>query len=315
MANYDADSPTSKRISKAVRVAILSPSVLLFISAVRLLIIANYDPTTADAIASSTGVVGTLLGTLIPIVPAFLPLLTMVMMIFRKPVLLAFAVLGTVLVSPAYATPKEAWLETINQFSIVINAIKTSNPGLKRHLLALSWQHDRTSLIVGIVVVTLIAFDNYNKLLIRSYRNLWSDSALSRSEKIFYSALTTLGKLVAAAVFGVLFSTFFFFVTTIYHVPDSVKGMSAVASQPWMPSEEVVLKSGTKTFVGYTLNAGDIWFVFLQEKDRTLYYFPEDEVVSRTLCQLPGEQRANRSPLIKLINIPAPKVPSCPKES
>jgi hypothetical protein len=315
MASSDTDSPTSKRISKAVRVAILSPSVLLFISAVRLLIIANYDPTTADAIASSTGVVGTLLGTLIPIVPALLPLLAIVMIIFRKPILLAFAVIGTVLVSPAYATLNEAWLETINQFSAAINAMKASNPGLKKHLLALSWHQDRTSLIVGIVIVTLIALDNYNKLLVSSYRNLWSDSEFSRFDKIFFSVVTTLVKLVAAAVSGVLFSAFFFFVTTIYHVPDSVKGMSAVASQPWMPSEEVALKSGTKTFVGYTLNAGDIWFVFLQEKDRTLYYFPEDEVVRRTLCQLPGEQRANRSPLIKLINIPAPKVPSCPKGS
>lgn len=315
MASYETDSPTSKRISKAVRVAVLSPSVLLFISAVRLLIIANYDPTTADAIASSTGVVDTLLGTLIPIVPALLPLLAMVMIIFRRPILLTFAVIGTVLVSPAYATPKEAWRETISQFSAVINALKASNPGLKRHLLALSWHHDRTSLAVGIVFVALIALDNYDKLLISSYRNIWSDSGVSLSEKIFFSAVTTLIKLIAAAVFGVLFSAFFFFVTTIYHVPDSVKGMSAVASQPWMPSEEVALKSSTKTFVGYTLNAGDTWFVFLQEEDRTLYYFPEDEVASRTLCRLPGEQRANRSPLIKLINIPVPKVPPCPKGS
>jgi hypothetical protein len=314
MARADADSPTSKRVSNAIRVAILSPSVLLFISAVRLLIIANYDPTTASAIASSTGVVGTLLGTLIPIVPALLPLLAMVMMIFRRPILLAFAVIGTVLVSPAYATPKEAWLETINQFATVMHAIKTGDPRLERHVLTLGWQQDRTSLIIGIAVVAVIAIDNYKKLLISRYRNLWSDPDLSRSEKIFFSGTTTLGKLVAAVVFGVFFGAFFFFTTTIYHVPYNVTEMSVVASQPWMPSEEVAVKSG-KTFVGYTLNAGDNWYVFLQEKDRTIYYFPEDEVVSRTLCQLSGEHGANRSPLVKLINIRAPKVPQCSKGS
>lgn len=108
MASVKKDTPPSRHISNAVRIAILSPSVLVSISAVRLLIIANYDPTTASSIASSIGVVGTLLGTLISIVPALLPLLVLAFIVLRKPLLLLFAAIGTALVSPAYATLKEA---------------------------------------------------------------------------------------------------------------------------------------------------------------------------------------------------------------
>ena len=112
MASVKTGTPTSRRISNAVRIAVLSPSVLVFISAVRLLIIANYDPTTASSIASSIGVVGTLLGTLIPIVPALLPVLVLAFIALRKPLLLLFAGFGTALVSPAYTTLKVAWLAT-----------------------------------------------------------------------------------------------------------------------------------------------------------------------------------------------------------
>jgi len=54
---------------------ILSPAGLLLISAGRLLIVANFNTTTAVTIASSGGFVNTLLGTVIPLVPGlcFLP--------------------------------------------------------------------------------------------------------------------------------------------------------------------------------------------------------------------------------------------------
>lgn len=310
MARADAGSPTSKRVSNAVRVAILSPSVLLFISAVRLLIIANYDPTTASAIASSIGVVGTLLGTLIPIVPALLPFLALSLVILRKPLLLLFAAIGTALVSPAYATPREAWLATMDQFTSLAHALSSHNSGLERRTFALSWVHGRTSLIFGAIAVVVIAIDKREKLL-RWYR--YDDSHLNYDlpEKISKGGVTALAMLVCAAVLDISFGAIFFFTATIYHLPYSANGISVIVRQPWLPAEKVALKSG-ETVVGYTLNAGDIWYVFLQESNRTIKYFHEDEVVSRTLCQLPGDQRPNRPPLIKLINAPAPIVPRCP---
>jgi hypothetical protein len=49
---------------------------LILVVSVRLLVIANYEPTTALAIAQSSGAVSTLLGTLIPLLPSLLPWLS-----------------------------------------------------------------------------------------------------------------------------------------------------------------------------------------------------------------------------------------------
>jgi hypothetical protein len=310
MASVKTGTPTSRRISNAVRIAVLSPSVLVFISAVRLLIIANYDPTTASSIASSIGVVGTLLGTLIPIVPALLPVLVLAFIALRKPLLLLFAGFGTALVSPAYTTLKVAWLATVEQFTTVINALSASNSKLARHALHISWLHDRTSLIVGAMAVAVLVIDYHEKIL-RSYR---SDPTFSVSVTVFLYIVHTVILLIAVFVIDIAFGAIFFFTTTIYHIPSNLNKISAIASQPWLPSENVTLKSGS-SFVGYTLNAGDVWQVFLQERDRTIEYFHSEDVVSRTLCQLPETQRVSRAPLIKLINAPVPIVPPCPDES
>jgi hypothetical protein len=59
--------------SRRVKALLLSPIVVLFASAAGLLIISNYDTTTATTLAASSGVVGTLLGTIVPLLPLFLP--------------------------------------------------------------------------------------------------------------------------------------------------------------------------------------------------------------------------------------------------
>src|SRR4051794_1668012 len=70
-----------------------SPLVLLFATGTRLLVISNYDTTTASTIASENGAVGTLLGTLIPLLPAFLPVVGLVLLMNRN--FLAAALIST----------------------------------------------------------------------------------------------------------------------------------------------------------------------------------------------------------------------------
>jgi hypothetical protein len=304
-------SPTSTRVSRAVRIAILSPGVLIFISAVRLLIIANYDPTTASAIASSTGVVSTLLGTLIPIVPSLLPLLVLIFAVFRRWLLLLFAAIGAALASPAYATLKEAWLATRNQFTAVGHTLSIKNANLRGRLLEQSWVHDRGYILFGALAVVAIVIDNRQRLL-AFYPTKKSRPRYNLFDKIFIGSGITVILLLCAVLVCIFYAAAFFFVTTIYHVPTTTDKISPVASQPWLPSEKDTLKSG-KTIVGYTLSATDVWYVFLQERNRTIDYFHPDEIVKRELCQLPESQRINQPPLIKLINAPAPTVPSCLK--
>jgi hypothetical protein len=80
---------------------LLSPLGLLLISATRLLIVSDDRPVTATAIASSGGYVNTLLGTLIPLVPIFIPYVALILLFFRRFLLSALAFMAAAFISPA----------------------------------------------------------------------------------------------------------------------------------------------------------------------------------------------------------------------
>lgn len=91
---------------------LLSPIGLVVISVTRLLIVADYNVTTATAIASSGGYVNTLLGTVIPLVPVILPYLVIVLLILRRFILSALTFVATLLISPTRLAP----LMALNSF-------------------------------------------------------------------------------------------------------------------------------------------------------------------------------------------------------
>lgn len=89
-----------ERIGKSATIALLlSPVGLLLISATRLLIISDYNPTTAIAIASSQGYLNTLLGTIIPLVPIFMPYLALLLLFSGRVIAGLLALLATALIS------------------------------------------------------------------------------------------------------------------------------------------------------------------------------------------------------------------------
>lgn len=89
------------RLSRSATIALLlSPVGLLLISVSRLLIISDYNPVTASAIASSGGYIDTVLGTIIPIVPILLPYLALLLLFFGRVILGTLTVLMVALVSP-----------------------------------------------------------------------------------------------------------------------------------------------------------------------------------------------------------------------
>jgi hypothetical protein len=90
-----------QRLSRSATIALLlSPVGLLIISVTRLLIVSNYNPATALAIASSGGYADTLLGTVIPLIPIIMPYLTLVFLFFNRVILAILAFVATVFVSP-----------------------------------------------------------------------------------------------------------------------------------------------------------------------------------------------------------------------
>lgn len=79
---------------------LLSPVGILLISAGRLLIISNYNSTTATTVASSGGYVNTLLGSVIPLVPLFIPYVALLLLLFRQFMLGAIALVFTAFIAP-----------------------------------------------------------------------------------------------------------------------------------------------------------------------------------------------------------------------
>jgi hypothetical protein len=89
------------RLSRSATIALLlSPAGLLLISATRLLIISDYNPTTASAIVSSSGYVNTLLGTIMPLIPIIMPYLALILLFFNRVIIGILALLATAFISP-----------------------------------------------------------------------------------------------------------------------------------------------------------------------------------------------------------------------
>ena len=102
---------------------ILSPVGLLLISAARLIIVANFNTTTAVTIASSGGFVNTLLGTVIPLVPIFIPYVALLLLLTRHFLLSIMTFVFAAFISPTSITAVEGlavseayWNRTVTLF-------------------------------------------------------------------------------------------------------------------------------------------------------------------------------------------------------
>jgi hypothetical protein len=74
--------------------------------------------------------------------------------------------------------------------------------------------------------------------------------------------------------------------------------VSQVLKRPWVPAEEISVRSGRK-YVGYTLSTKDAWQVVLKDQDRRIVIIHHDDVVSRRVCALSSDPPAG-TPLIPL---------------
>jgi hypothetical protein len=131
---------TSKSIA-----LLLSPLGLILIGATRLFIIADYNTTTAVTIASSGGYVSTLLGSVIPLVPVFMPYIALVFLLFRQFFLSILAFVFAAFITPTPLTLPVAF------------------PIVKTELLRLSQTSGSLvvpALIVVLILVVLMAYTN-----------------------------------------------------------------------------------------------------------------------------------------------------------
>ena len=87
--------------------------------------------------------------------------------------------------------------------------------------------------------------------------------------------------------------------------------VATIVRRPWVPAEEIKLKSGS-IVVGYTLSTKDKWFVVLKEYDRTINYIAADDVASRTVCSVENnDETAKATPLITFQGVNTAKKQFC----
>ena len=286
-------SPT--RLSRSMQAVVASPALILFASATRLILICNYDTANAAAMAANGGIIQTLLGSLIPLLPPFLPLLVLVLLVFRRWIAAALAASAAAVVSPAYDTWANGWNYAIHEAGNLVQ--RAASPEI-----AMLWQESPRVLIcagVGLLFAVLGAAKGWDSddepfdtwIIARLGHGLW-------------------GIIIAAAcVLGLLF------VQAVYRVPFDLKNASEVVRRPWIPAEQITLTAdgAPRTYIGYVISTGDDWFEMLIDDDRTIVYVPADTVVSRTVCIPPGSFASTpfHKPLFELHGAQPPQQHQC----
>jgi hypothetical protein len=265
-------------MSRAAKALLLSPAVILIASGTRLIVISNHDTTTAVTIASSGGVAGTLLGTVVPLLPAYLPLVVLLLVLFRKPVFAVLVALATTLVSPAYVGFNEGWRRAMNELGALLGHLYHFEFGTL-------WNDHRAALIC---IAVGVVFAGWGTAQVR----LYTDEFLAPSVKL---AIHFSWGLVYATVclVGLLF------VQAVYRVPFDFENFDAIMRRPWVPAEEITLDTGER-YVGYTITTKDGWFLLLNEHDRSLDYLDAASVVSRRVCTPAAMSPDYRDPLHRL---------------
>jgi hypothetical protein len=298
---------------------------LLFVTGTRLLVISNYDTTTATTVASAMGAVSTFLGTIIPLLPSFLPLLILVFLVARKFIPAIFVAVATAFVSPKYASPSEARHEAW----IRLEAVKRLADEYADYLIGhrnewskvprlpyQAWQHRDQGLATLNQLWTYLLHDwrwqslSYAGLALLLARRSGKEWATKQdfARSFVGSYRTTLHPIVMALVCFLSINA----LEPMYRVPHDWRTVGYIAHQPWIPAEVVTLKSGPP-HAGYVLSTKDGWLVLLKEPERTIEYIPADTVRAREVCTAFSLQDGKTLPLIEIHGVSHAAVGQCPR--
>ena len=225
---------------------LVTPVGLALISAVRLLIISNYNVTTATTVAESGGYVNTFLGSLIPLIPVFMPYIALALLAVRRFILCAIAVVATALISPV-VRPQQAALRTFEN-----HWIQTL------HWVSLNLAYVAAIIFAAWVIVVMVPW--------HILRGHWTHA-------VFRGAWACV---VVFALFPYLLSA--------YPAPSTQSFYAAYLRQPWLTAEQIAVNAHG-VYQGYVLSSDDQWMTVLLFQSRTIAYFRADSVTKRIVCQ------------------------------
>jgi hypothetical protein len=329
---------------------ILSPFGLLLISAGRLIIAANYNTTTAVTIATSGGFVNTLLGTVIPLVPVFMPYIALLLLLFRRFLLSILAFLFAAFITPTSITLAQSadlavadWHQLLAQ----IASYRGTAIVIALVVFAAVWFYNRSfleglSIVVAMVVafVLLIAVpiahlspplrlagNTERGMVARAAYGAYGYSGHDILFALIVVALVTVtlaypstfsGQLLGyswlliGAVALVTTIVLFPYVHYIYPVPQNRNYYAEATHAMWLPTERIVLKTH-RIYYGYVLSSDGVWYTVLLAHSRTIAYLPAADVAGRSVCQpVLTDQPKQYPPLIPWLYNPPSPLPACP---
>ncbi len=333
-------------MSRRTIALILSPVGLLLLSAARLLIVANYNTTTAVTIASSGGYINTLLGSIIPLLPVFAPYVALLLLLFRRFLLSIITFVFAAFITPSPISLHEAAslaaadlhhlfgrIPSITQLSWVQMMAIAVVLGIVVSL-AVYYQSLAEALSIVVVVGTVVALllagqsgqlsapvplrlasagERTNEHLLASWISANWPLTIAVALAIAFFLATyyrSFPGAISTVVAVVATLALLPYVYSIYPVPRHSNYYVEALHQLWLPAERVALSSGY-VYYGYVLSESDDWFTVLLT-NRTIAYLPVEDVVSRSDCQ----PQANTGPppyppLVPLLySRPAP-TPAC----
>lgn len=284
----------TRKLTRRTKALLLSPFVVFLILSSRLIIISNYDTPTAMTIAETSGVTNTLLGTTLPLLSHFLPLLCVILIVFRRFILTLFSVLITIAVSPAYVSPSTGWVNIVSQLQDIWVLLWNGEWLTLWHEWSSLWQGSRFTIFITILLLVaafILSLAEYNGTL----RDILP--------KLFKACLVLTATIVA------LIS-----MQTFYRVPLEMNTMLQAIHRPWLPAERIIIKQPGEANivrVGYTLSTGDIWHVILNENSRTITYVHSQAVLERTVCHVSDLESRRRYPIVIPKDARIAEVPRC----
>jgi len=298
-------------MSRRAVALLLSPLGLIIISVGRLLIISDYNTTTATAIASSTGYFNTLLGTLIPLVPAFIPYIALLLLLLRQFVLSIVAFAFTAFIAPTplaqAATRQLVFSDTRQLFSQLLGnwifIVLVVVIGLVIGFAVWRYLDSFAEALAAVVVLVIVVFLLFTPLVANLPQlRLASTSDHQVITQIFtfqptraivilliicvlliIPYVSSLSGTITVAVAVLAALALFPYVSNFYPTPGGSNYYATAVRTPWLPAEKIALRTG-RDYYGYVLAETADWFTVLRSKNRKIVYIPAKEVIRRSSC-------------------------------
>ena len=328
---------------------ILSPIGVLLISAARLIIVANFNTTTAVTIASSGGFINTLLGTVIPLVPVFMPYFALLLLLSRHFLLSISAFAFAAFITPTSITLTDVlYLVQTDWYNLVVMTSDNRRTIIVVVLviLVVLWIYNRSlpealSAVVVMAVAVALLFAVPNPLLSQrlqlagnnEHRIVLQASSgahgFSGSQILMILIVLSIvfiflayprsvdgqlegySWLLSAALALISTVALFPYVHYIYPVPQYRNYYTEATHAMWLPAEKIEL-STHRVYYGYILSSSGGWFTVLSANSRTIVYLSADKVAGRSVCQPRlTAQPKQYPPLVPWLYHPPTQLPTC----